>query len=109
MLQLGLIGLGMLTAALIPYALVEKRWRWRWREVEAGRIPAFAGSSVYREASTVPTLMRPVSTLRSMISGMARTKKRASRIRPARSARVRGSEHELFRGFVGRRLFALNR
>jgi hypothetical protein len=57
MLELGFIGFGLAAAAFVPYALVEKRWRWRWREVEAGRIPAYADSSMYREAGTVPTFL----------------------------------------------------
>jgi hypothetical protein len=57
MLHLGLIGLGMLTAPLVPFVLVERRWRWRWREVEAGRTPAFAQSSLYREGASVPVFL----------------------------------------------------
>ena len=57
MLHLGLIGLGMMAVAWIPYALVERQWRWRWREVEAGRVPAFAEGSLYREGASVPTFL----------------------------------------------------
>src|SRR5262249_50570300 len=58
---------GMLAAAFIPYALVERRWRWRWREVETGRIPALAGSPLYRESPSVPVFLdRAPAAVRAM-------------------------------------------
>ncbi len=45
-------------AALLPGAVLEKRWRWRWQEVESGEIPAHAGTALYRESGRVPTYLR---------------------------------------------------
>jgi hypothetical protein len=49
-------------AALLPFFLLEKRWRWRWQEVETGAIPAQAGAVLYREPGHVPTYMRAAPT-----------------------------------------------
>jgi hypothetical protein len=48
-----------LGAALLPYLLVEQRWRWRWREVQSGVIAAHAseGGGIYRAEGTVPTYL----------------------------------------------------
>src|SRR5437870_38389 len=45
-------------AAVLPFAILERRWRWRWQEVESGEVPAHAGMALYREAGRVPTYLR---------------------------------------------------
>jgi hypothetical protein len=47
-----------LGAALVPYLLLERRWRWRWQEVELGRMPAHAGDALYRQSGNVPYFLR---------------------------------------------------
>jgi hypothetical protein len=60
-----MIVLGMLTAAGLPYLVVERRWRWRWREVTAGEIAAHddGATGVYRVEGTVPTYLRKAPRL----------------------------------------------
>jgi hypothetical protein len=61
---LGLVGLGLLTAAAVPFFIVERRWRWRWREVEVGRIASHTDErAIYREPGTVPAFLRQAPRL----------------------------------------------
>jgi hypothetical protein len=58
------IFLGLLTAAGLPYLILEHRWRWRWREVPAGLAPAHeASGAVYRQEGTVSTYLREAPPL----------------------------------------------
>jgi hypothetical protein len=53
------VALGLLSAAALPYLLVESGWRWRWREVICGEAAANTGAvGVYRVEGTVPTYRR---------------------------------------------------
>jgi hypothetical protein len=45
-------------AALLPFIVLERRWRWRWQEVELGQMPAHAGDSLYRQSGNVPFYLR---------------------------------------------------
>jgi len=45
-------------AALVPYLVLERRWRWRWQEVELGRVPAHSGDTLYRQSGDVPYFLR---------------------------------------------------
>lgn len=49
---------GLTVAVLVPFLLVERRWRWRWQEVEVGRAPTVADTALYRAGGTVPTFAR---------------------------------------------------
>src|SRR5262245_3226455 len=45
-------------AAVVPFLLLERRWRWRWQEVELGHMAAHSGDSLYRQSGSVPYFMR---------------------------------------------------
>jgi len=47
----------MVFAAILPYLLVERRWRWRWREVEIGRLPVVSDGGLYRGGGSVPDFL----------------------------------------------------
>jgi hypothetical protein len=45
-------------AAVVPWLVLERRWRWRWQEVELGQMPAHSDGGLYRQSGSVPFFLR---------------------------------------------------